>query len=83
MSKVKGSTKVRVCIDFKSPEDALAWFDLLQGQGAFEKEADLFKQDGIDRTTVGVPVSRTFLIRRVGDRPEAYRLRTKVKKPKE
>lgn len=74
MTKIKG--KVRVCVDFKNVEEAIEWFDAVRKDGHVPEDADVFKQDGIDKEAAAkVSEANTFLVRRINDRPFGFAVR--------
>ena len=78
MAKIKG--KVRVCVDFKNVEEAIEWFDAVRKDGHLPLDADVFKQDGIDKEAANkVAEANTFLTRRINDRPFGFAVRNAIR----
>jgi hypothetical protein len=70
----KTPEKVRLVIDFPSEQAMVEWFDELRDVAinGFPANTTLYEMDALDQSSV--TPKRTYIVRRVGDRPEEFRL---------
>ncbi len=73
--------KARLSIDFESKEKLAEWFRVVRENMHFPEDAGVYASDCLDdRKGGGVTKAHTYLVRRIGDRDESFRL--KVSKTK-
>jgi hypothetical protein len=73
MRRTTNATAHKIVLSFDSPQKALDWFGEAARAGLVPEGSDLYTADALDASRGVDP--RTYLIRRIGDRPEHSALR--------
>lgn len=67
--------RVRLGLDFATPEAMVAWLEAMKGRGALPNAATVYVKDALDDS---VKRDNSFIVKNEGDRGEQFRLRVET-----